>query len=255
MIGVVGAAWGLSLGFDFFLHAGLLLKFYVEASPFILPPEVALRRIPLGYLSFLVLTLSLYWLFRRLGTRGVASGDSATAASLARRLGRPDARPVFDQHRGMAASRRLVDWPGGRAGARRRRAWSGCRRRLPQAHLDHGGAGRVHLYRWDLRPAESGDAPSGETGPMRQHRRIASPQVLGKPVASAAAEKPAPGRPARLLGDGLSTRTSWSVCGACWYREEPVRTCGGECMPSSSRASRRVWRETTLSASVSRALR
>jgi hypothetical protein len=73
-IGVVGAAWGLSLGFDFFLHAGLLSKFYVETSPFILPPEVAVRRIPLGYLSFLVLTLSLYWLFRRLGTRGAASG-------------------------------------------------------------------------------------------------------------------------------------------------------------------------------------
>ena len=73
-IGVVGAAWVLSLGFDFFLHAGLLSKFYVAASPFILAPEVAFRRIPLGYLSFLVLTLSLYWLFRRLGTRGAASG-------------------------------------------------------------------------------------------------------------------------------------------------------------------------------------
>jgi hypothetical protein len=35
---------------------------------------VAFRRIPLGYLSFLVLILSLYWLFHRLGIRGVASG-------------------------------------------------------------------------------------------------------------------------------------------------------------------------------------
>jgi hypothetical protein len=74
VIGVVGAAWVLSLGFDLFLHAGLLAKLYVEASPFLLQPEVAFRRIPLGYLSFLVLTLSLSWLFHRLGIRGVASG-------------------------------------------------------------------------------------------------------------------------------------------------------------------------------------
>lgn len=74
VIGVVGAAWFLSLGFDFFLHAGLLAKFYFEPSPFILQPEVAFRRIPLGYLSFLAITLSLYWLFHRLGIRGVASG-------------------------------------------------------------------------------------------------------------------------------------------------------------------------------------
>jgi hypothetical protein len=74
VIGVVGAAWVLSLGFDLFLHAGLLAELYVEASPFLVEPEVAFRRIPLGYLSFLVLTLSLYWLFHRLGIRGVASG-------------------------------------------------------------------------------------------------------------------------------------------------------------------------------------
>jgi hypothetical protein len=74
VIGVVGAAWILSLGFDFFLHAGILATLYLEAGPFVLRPEVAFRRIPLGYLSFLVLTLSLYWLFRRLGIRGVASG-------------------------------------------------------------------------------------------------------------------------------------------------------------------------------------
>ena len=72
--GVVGAAWLLSIGFDFLLHAGLLASLYVEASPFLLPPDVALRRIPLGYLSFLVLTLGLYWLFRRLGIRGTVSG-------------------------------------------------------------------------------------------------------------------------------------------------------------------------------------
>ena len=74
MLSAVGAAWVLSLGFDLFLHAGLLAKLYVETSPFLLQPEVAFRRIPLGYLSFLVLTFSLYWLFQRLDICGIASG-------------------------------------------------------------------------------------------------------------------------------------------------------------------------------------
>lgn len=72
--GVIGAAWLLSIGFDFLLHAGLLASLYVDAGPFLLPPDVALRRIPLGYLSFLFLTIGLYWLFQRLGIRGIASG-------------------------------------------------------------------------------------------------------------------------------------------------------------------------------------
>jgi len=74
MLSAVGAAWVLTLGFDVLLHAGLLASLYVEASPFLLQPEDAFRRIPLGYLSFLVLILSLYWLFHRLGVRGVLSG-------------------------------------------------------------------------------------------------------------------------------------------------------------------------------------
>jgi hypothetical protein len=73
-LSVVTAAWVLSLGCDVFLHAGLLARLYVGASPFLLEPEVAFRRIPLGYLSFFVLTLGLYWLFHRLGIRGGASG-------------------------------------------------------------------------------------------------------------------------------------------------------------------------------------
>jgi hypothetical protein len=62
------------MGFDLLLHAGLLAKLYVGTSPFLLQPEAAFRRIPLGYISFFVLALGLCWLFRRLGTRGVASG-------------------------------------------------------------------------------------------------------------------------------------------------------------------------------------
>jgi hypothetical protein len=70
----VAAAWILSLGFDLFLHGGLLAQLYREPSPFLLGPEAAFRRIPLGYLAFLVLVLALYWLLRRLGVCGATAG-------------------------------------------------------------------------------------------------------------------------------------------------------------------------------------
>lgn len=70
----VAAAWILSLGFDLFLHGGLLAAYYVEPSPFLLSPAEAFRRIPLGYLSFLILTLGLFWLFTRLGVSGPTGG-------------------------------------------------------------------------------------------------------------------------------------------------------------------------------------
>jgi hypothetical protein len=74
MTSLVAAAWVLSIGFDAFLHAGLLARFYVEPSPFLLGPEEAFRRIPLGYLAFLIVTLALYWLLHRLGVRGAIAG-------------------------------------------------------------------------------------------------------------------------------------------------------------------------------------
>lgn len=70
----VMAAWVLSLGFDLLLHAGLLAKLYLDPSPFLLGPEEAFRRVPLGYLAFLALTAALYWLLRRLGVRGAVAG-------------------------------------------------------------------------------------------------------------------------------------------------------------------------------------
>jgi hypothetical protein len=70
----VAAAWTLSLGFDVFLHGGLLARLYLRPMPFLLPPEEAFRRIPLGYLAFLVFTVTLYWLLRRLGVRGAPAG-------------------------------------------------------------------------------------------------------------------------------------------------------------------------------------
>lgn len=80
----IAAAWVFSLGFDLFLHAGLLARLYVEPSPFLLAPDDAFRRIPLGYLAFLVLASALYWLLKRLGVRGAVAGfrHGAAAASL-----------------------------------------------------------------------------------------------------------------------------------------------------------------------------
>jgi hypothetical protein len=73
-VGGVGAAWLLSLGFDVFLHAGLLARLYARSGPALLPPEAAFARIPVGYASFLVLTVALWWLVRRLGVRGALDG-------------------------------------------------------------------------------------------------------------------------------------------------------------------------------------
>jgi hypothetical protein len=70
----VAAAWMLCIGFDLFFHAGLIARLYLESSPFLLPPEVAFRRIPLGYLALLGLTLGLFWLLRRLDVKGALAG-------------------------------------------------------------------------------------------------------------------------------------------------------------------------------------
>jgi hypothetical protein len=70
----IAAAWVLSVGIDVFLHGGLLARLYAEPSPFVLPAEDAFRRIPLGYLTFLILTIGQFWLVRRLQVRGIVAG-------------------------------------------------------------------------------------------------------------------------------------------------------------------------------------
>jgi hypothetical protein len=74
LIGVVLLAWFAVLGFDFFLHGGLLASLYTEPSPFLLPPEEAFRLIPLGYLAFLIFEIFLVWLMVRLDVKGWRSG-------------------------------------------------------------------------------------------------------------------------------------------------------------------------------------
>lgn len=67
-------AWLSMLGFDFFLHAGLLAGLYLQPSPFLLPPLIAFRLIPVGYLSFLLLAILLAWLMIRLNLTGWRAG-------------------------------------------------------------------------------------------------------------------------------------------------------------------------------------
>lgn len=70
----IAAAWLLSVGFDFLLHAGVLASMYARPSPFLLDARQALTRIPLGYLAFFVLTWALAWLMHRLGVRSALAG-------------------------------------------------------------------------------------------------------------------------------------------------------------------------------------
>jgi hypothetical protein len=57
-------SWIITIAFDFFLHGGLLANLYTQKSPFLLSAENAFQRIPLGYLSFLILCFLLLWLVK-----------------------------------------------------------------------------------------------------------------------------------------------------------------------------------------------
>ena len=57
-------SWVFMIATDFFIHGGILAKFYMEESPFTLDPLTAFQRIPLGYFSFLLMAILLYWFFQ-----------------------------------------------------------------------------------------------------------------------------------------------------------------------------------------------
>ena len=63
-----------TIGFDLLLHAGILAPLYSVQTPFLLSPEEAFRRIPLGYLSFATLTGLLLWLMVMIRIQGWRSG-------------------------------------------------------------------------------------------------------------------------------------------------------------------------------------
>ena len=71
---IIALGWLSMIGIDFLLHGGLMAGFYVEPGDFLLPPAEAFKLIPVGYLSFLVLTCLLVWLMRLLEIRGARNG-------------------------------------------------------------------------------------------------------------------------------------------------------------------------------------
>jgi hypothetical protein len=72
----VALSWFAALGFDLFLHGGLLAGFYLEPSSFLLPPRDAFVRIPFGYASFLLLAVLLVGLMERLQIRDWRRGGA-----------------------------------------------------------------------------------------------------------------------------------------------------------------------------------
>ena len=59
---IILLSWLGFIGFDLFLHAGLLAKLYHEDNPAILPPLDAFYLIPVGYFAFFLYCVFLYWL-------------------------------------------------------------------------------------------------------------------------------------------------------------------------------------------------
>jgi large-conductance mechanosensitive channel len=67
-------SWLSMIGFDFFLHAGLLSRIYLQPSPFLLPLDRAFAYIPIGYASFLIFGIFLLWLMLKLKIQGWKQG-------------------------------------------------------------------------------------------------------------------------------------------------------------------------------------
>jgi hypothetical protein len=74
IIQIVCLSWLTMLGIDFLVHGGLLENLYAAESAFLLPAEIAFQRIPLGYLSFLILAIFLVWLVVQLRIMGIRRG-------------------------------------------------------------------------------------------------------------------------------------------------------------------------------------
>ena len=62
------------IGFDLFLHAGILSPLYEDPGTFLLPSETAFKLIPLGYLAFAILNIMLVWLMVKFDMKGMKSG-------------------------------------------------------------------------------------------------------------------------------------------------------------------------------------
>lgn len=67
-------AWLAMVGFDFFLHGGLLADIYIHESSFLLSPLEAFYRIPFGYLGFLIYAAFLVWISIKIKIDSIKSG-------------------------------------------------------------------------------------------------------------------------------------------------------------------------------------
>jgi hypothetical protein len=63
------------MALDLLLNAGVFAKLWFEPSPFLLPPEDLFRRLPLGYLAFLLQALVYVWLSRIAGAKTRRQGS------------------------------------------------------------------------------------------------------------------------------------------------------------------------------------
>jgi hypothetical protein len=67
-------AWLMMLGLDFLLNGALFARMYQGEGAFMLAPTEAFRRIPLGYLAFLILAIGVVELVYRLRVTRLADG-------------------------------------------------------------------------------------------------------------------------------------------------------------------------------------
>jgi hypothetical protein len=67
-------AWLAMLGVDFLLNGAIFARLYVSGGAFILAPSDAFRRIPLGYVAFLIIAVALVEFAYRLGVTGLRGG-------------------------------------------------------------------------------------------------------------------------------------------------------------------------------------
>lgn len=74
IIAIIFWGWLAVIGFDFFLHGGLLASLYMKSSSFLLSPKQAFQLIPLGYLSFLIFQIFIVWLMVKMGVSGWKDG-------------------------------------------------------------------------------------------------------------------------------------------------------------------------------------
>jgi len=74
LVRITALAWLAIVSLDFFLNAGLLARIYRWDLPGFLSPLKMFQYIPLGYAAFLLWSILLVWLMKRLSIAGLKRG-------------------------------------------------------------------------------------------------------------------------------------------------------------------------------------